>query len=697
MFETISLWSHATAAALFGVLMIVCGREAFYDHRRFAMPIACAATAFWALTVAFAGRTGYAAHIGQAVRNLGWLGYMYALWRQGGGTQRAITLIALYLTLAVVILLGLAASLTPAFLEGSPRLLSAAFFSTVILNMMMTVSALMLVHNLYTAATNDARTVIRLPMIALSIMWVYDLNLFTISYLSGFWSVELLSLRGLAVALTAPLYALSAVQNGRKTISLSRTATFQSLSLVAIGGYLVVMVLVSSIIQAIAADYARIAQVAFVFGSSVAALLLLPSPRFRAWFKVKLSKHLFQHRYDYRAEWLRFTDTIGRPSDDGASLDVRIIQALADITESPGGVLLVPTETGLLTGQARWNWTGGEIPAQAASADIASYFLATGRIAEIDAVRSETKSGDDQASAVPQWLIHEPTAWAMVPLVHFNRLSGVVILQRPLIDRTLDWEDFDLLRVVGRQLASYIAEARGQETLAHVQQFDEFNRRFAFIMHDIKNLVSQLSLVTRNAEKHAGNPDFQADMIATLKSSTARMNEMLARLSQHNRVETKVPVATETGPLVEHVAASKRLGHPIVLSGDLATFVLADPARLSQALSHLVQNAIDASAPSEPVTISVKRIRDETVIEVADQGCGMSTQFIRHQLFKPFSSTKNAGFGIGAFEARSLITAMNGRIDVTSREGEGSVFRIVLPSDDGTQFTYELEQEAKVA
>jgi putative PEP-CTERM system histidine kinase len=253
--------------------------------------------------------------------------------------------------------------------------------------------------------------------------------------------------------------------------------------------------------------------------------------------------------------------------------------------------------------------------------------------------------------------------------------------------RTLDWEDFDLLRVVGRQVSSYLAEARGQEALADAQQFDEFNRRFAFIMHDIKNLVSQLSLVTRNAEKHAGNPDFQADMIATLKNSTARMNDLLARLSQHNKVRAEDPKAIDASPLIERVAAAKRIAHPIVISGESRMFLVADPARLEQALLHLVQNAIDASPSIEPVTIAVRQIEGDAVIEVRDHGIGMSGHFIRHSLFKPFASTKDGGFGIGAFEARSLVAAMGGTLDVTSREGEGSVFRITLPIARENSFT----------
>jgi len=127
------------------------------------------------------------------------------------------------------------------------------------------------------------------------------------------------------------------------------------------------------------------------------------------------------------------------------------------------------------------------------------------------------------------------------------------------------------------------------------------------------------------------------------------------------------------------VAATKRPVHPVVVSGDGGQIVLADPPRLEQALSHLIQNAIDASPPTEPVTVNIQRLNREVAIAVCDNGCGMSATFIRERLFRPFTSTKDGGFGIGAYEARALILAMGGRIEVTSREGVGSSFSIILP------------------
>jgi putative PEP-CTERM system histidine kinase len=267
----------------------------------------------------------------------------------------------------------------------------------------------------------------------------------------------------------------------------------------------------------------------------------------------------------------------------------------------------------------------------------------------------------------------------VVPLIHFDRLAGAIVLARPPVDRALDWEDFDLLGVAGRQAASYIAEARTQAALADAQRFDEFNRRFAFIMHDLKNMVSQLTLVARNAERHADNPAFRADMVATLTETSNRMNALLARLSQHHgaRGEPRRPVALLD--LAERIANARRAQHPVTADGDPHVLANADCSALETLLSHLVQNAIEASGQEAAVALHVSAEDGRAVITVSDRGCGMSPAFMRDQLFKPFVSAKPGGFGLGAFEARQLAEAMGGTVTVTSREGEGTSFRVTLP------------------
>lgn len=691
MLITLSQWSHAVAAILFGALALWQLQISARDAQQKALVAASLLTAFWGLVTAMAGYQAFASEVAEQCRNAGWLTFMYTLWRQGSHAKRPSTVVSLYIAVGFVMVLETCVQSLSVIWKLPPGLVDTVFLSAMALRMMVAVGALVLVHNLYTAGTPDARAAIRLPMIALAAMWTYDLNLYTISYLARGGSQELFALRGVALSLFAPVFGLAVRDAKNWDIKLSRSVTFQTLSLIAIGAYLIAMVAVTSILELVGGERARIVQIGFVFVASVAALVLLPSGKFRAWFRVKISKHFFRHRYDYRAEWVRFTDTIGRPGEGALPLEVRVVQAIADITESPAGLLLVPDATGALVANARWNWQLADPPVLAASAATANWIASTGRVIELDFVRGA--NDDEEASFMPEWLLSETRAWVIVPLVHFEKLAGVVVLTRPLISRTLDWEDFDLLRVAGRQVASYLAEATGQEELSDARRFDEFNRRFAFIMHDIKNLVSQLSLVTRNAERHADNPEFREDMIATLKNSTARMNDLLARLSQHNKARAQEPRAVPGGAIANNVALAKRMSHPVVVGGQTALFVTADPARLEQALGHLVQNAIDASPATEPVSINLRRFEAEVAFDVIDGGCGMSAAFLREKLFKPFASTKNGGFGIGAFEARSIVAEMGGRIEVVSVEGQGSRFSVFLPLVSESRQIDQFEQQ----
>jgi signal transduction histidine kinase len=81
------------------------------------------------------------------------------------------------------------------------------------------------------------------------------------------------------------------------------------------------------------------------------------------------------------------------------------------------------------------------------------------------------------------------------------------------------------------------------------------------------------------------------------------------------------------------------------------------------------------------VTVRVAQRGSSVIVTIADQGCGMDGDFVRNRLFQPFASTKPDGFGIGSFEARSLIAAMGGRLSVDSRPGRGTTFTIMLTAD----------------
>jgi len=668
---TIILWGHALAALLFAGLALSQLRAGAVSLPRTAFLVALGLTALWALAMAGIGSGDMVTWVAESLRNLGWLGFMFALLRLDMPARRDRAVTTIYGVVALVALVGIGLAVFEASV--GPDIAGPITAARVLLRMMVAVGALVLVNHLYSLVAPAARGGIRMAVIALATMWLADLTLYTAAYLGGDWPQTLVAVRGIVMAAIVPMLAIAVHRNGDWTLNISRTVTWQSLTLVALTIYAMATVLVISTIQTFGGGYARLAQTAFVFGSAAALLTMLSSPVIKAWLRVMVAKHLFRHRYDYRAEWVRFTETLGTPGESAPPLEERIVKAVADLTDSPAGLLLIADGGSLALG-AGWQWQG-EPPASVAGDALARFLGDGAHIVELDTVR-RGRATREELAAVPQWMLDQDAAWAVVPLVHVKALIGAILLARPPIDRSLDWEDFDLLRIAGRQVASYLAEARAHEQLADARRFDEFNRRFAFILHDVKNLVSQLTLVARNAERHADNPEFRADMIATLQDSAGKMNDLLARLSQHHSSRADDPQAVELMRLVERVAKARGGNHPVIVSGTHDALAIADSGRLEQALGHLIQNAIEASAAGEPVTVTVGRAS----IEVADRGTGMNAAFVRDHLFRPFVSTKHGGFGIGAFEARQVIQAMGGTLDVVSREGEGTKFTIGLPA-----------------
>ena len=678
MLANLILWTHALAALLFGALALWAARRREGNVPHLALSFAMGMTALWALAVAGIGAEDMATRVAEALRNLAWFGFMLVLHRRDRGRPP----IALGTVYGVVALVTVAALLLDVVATASPGQVEVQVATAaLLLRMLVAVAALVLVQELHSAVSPTSGAGLRWLVLALGAMWFVDFNAIAVAYLTTDTPSGVFVARGLGMIAVAVAMAAGFQRKDDWNLQVSRTVAYQSLSLVAIGAYFALLALATSAIATVGGSNARVLQTAFVFGSTAAILTLVSSPWLRAWAKVKLAKHFFRHRYDYRAEWMRFTETLGAP-EGAATLDERIVKAVADLTDSPAGLLLVPEGAGLGVGTG-WKW---EAPAGTADAALAQHLAATGRILELDRLRG---TDSVEAAIVPQWMLDLPEAWALVPLAHFGALAGAIVLARPPVRRALDWEDFDLLKVAGRQVASYLAEARAQEALADAQRFDEFNRRFAFILHDIKNLVSQLTLTARNAERHADKPEFRADMVETLKSSAEKMTALLARLSQHGHVRAETLRAVEIVPLVERLAAARRGQHPVAVAGARAAVALADPVGVEQLLGHLVQNAVEASAPHEPVTLAVAADGAAVTVDVIDKGVGMSPAFVRDKLFKPFVSSKPGGFGIGAFEARQLAAAMEGRLEVISREGAGSRFRLVLKAAHAADVTVE--------
>ena len=680
-------WVGSLGSVLFALGALVSGVGALWIARfgsadrsdRWAGVAALALTANWCFAAASFPPDRLIVALTEIARNFAWIFVLFRHFANDGRDESLRLVRPVAVALAIVEASQLVLLVLAQRYAQWPALSLMVFETASILRALVAVGALVLIHNLYVGAALSSRRLLRWNAAAMAGMWAFALNFYTLSYLTGSVPSELADLRGLAAAIIAVPFAIGYTAGAAGLeFKPSRTLAFRSLSLLVIGAYFALMLVLANWLDLLERDVRSLTQVGLFIAVAALALIWLPSRRVRGWLRVTAIKHLFKHRYDYRNEWIRFTNTIGRTGFDETSLQERAIKALADITDSPSGLLLVPDEDGSLVLGAEWRWRGLEVPSCAMPGELAVILEREGLILDFDEVR-EGAQHHGELPFVPEWLREEQRAWAAVPLLHFDRLVGVVVLSRPAIERDLDWEDFDLLGIVGRQLASYLAEQTGQVALSEASRFDEFNRRMAFVMHDIKNLSSQMSLLMRNAELHADKPEFRKDMLVTLRNSADKLNLLLARLGRYGtgaREEVEVlDLAAVAKGLVTQFSGS----HPVTVSRAEPAIVLGHREGLDQALVHLVQNAIDASLDETPVTLEVFSDGITGQIHVVDQGKGMSPAFVRGGLFKPFVSSKDGGFGIGAYEARETVRAMGGRLEVESREGLGTRFSVSLP------------------
>ncbi|HEX7740809.1 MAG TPA: PEP-CTERM system histidine kinase PrsK, partial [Sphingobium sp.] len=428
MLQFVGDWGHALAAILFAALgiFILRHRDDAVEPRLLATALLL--TSCWSLYVSFGGVDKPLTGIGENIRNAAWLLLLFAMLRREA-TMRAGSMVAIgsvYAAVAGLIALQTFTDLIWRELPILSELHRTLFHVSLVLHMMTAIGGLMLVHNLYISAPAWRRGGVPLLLGAIAAMWTYDLSLYAICYFAVDRANEIYALRGLLMALLAPVIAVSMRRDMAGRLQLSRALTFRSLSFVALALYVILLSMAAVMIELIAGPYARLVEIGGVFFLAVSALVLLPSPQMRALWKVQIVKHFFQHRYDYRTEWMRFGDTIGRAGDNGLPLGERVAKAVADITESPAAILMLRADDGALAFEAQWNWPGDLAQAAAVPAPLAALIEKSGWIIDVD--RQED-------AAMPDWIGQDSRTWALAPLIHFDRLIGAILLARPPIDR----------------------------------------------------------------------------------------------------------------------------------------------------------------------------------------------------------------------------------------------------------------------
>ncbi|MGH8232852.1 MAG: XrtA/PEP-CTERM system histidine kinase PrsK, partial [Rhodanobacteraceae bacterium] len=523
------------------------------------------------------------------------------------------------------------------------------------------------------------RLALKFLVIALGVLFAYDIFLYSYAMLYRQFNMSAWAARGFIDALLVPLLLVAAARNPEWSldVGVSRRAVFYSTSLMVIAFYILATAIGGYYVRLYGGDWGRVAEITLVCFALLIVVLIAFSGQARSRLRVFLHKNFFSFRHDYREEWLRLTATL---SASDMELSLRAVRAMAQIMDSPAGVLFMRGETEAFVPEARWNMPA---PADLAfPANLPAFELMRERRWIYD-LSEPTPLGDERLHAPPE-LTRLPRAWLLVPLVLEDRLVGFVVLAQARARRAFDWEDIDLLRAAGDQVAATLAQAADARRLAEARQFEGFNRLTAFLMHDLKNLAAQQSLLLQNAERHKHNPAFVDDMLTTVANSVRRVSRLLEQLrgdvaapATHGRVQLAAVIDKALG---ECRAQSPR---PEYHPAAEALWVRADADQLATVLGHVIRNAQDAAETDGRVTLTVKHASGHAAIEIEDDGAGMDEDFIRNRLFKPFFTTKaSKGMGIGAYQAREYVHSLGGTMSVNSTPGQGTRFVIQLPLAD---------------
>ena len=684
--ELITAWSYGLAACVYAAFAVYLAAGWNAGLRSRSLFVATALSALWGTTCLVFAVTGKAIFLAGGLladvfRYGGWYFFIFVLLRpdspgnagREGWLRRlkgvALALLVVGVVAQVMVALGLGATFQPQRLA-------------MLDSLALTVFALMLVEQLFRSVVADSRWSIKPLCVGVGGAVLFDLYLYSDALLFNRIDADAFSIRGFIHALVVPLVVVSTMRSRdwKNRLVLSQRAALQSASLVAVGVYLLFMAAAGYYVRYFGGEWGRAFQLALLFASLLVLGMLSLSGSLRAKLRVLIGKNFFAYRYDYREEWLRFTNALSS-QEEVSEMGQHVVKGLADMVESPAGMLWLKDHSGrFFAPYARWNMP--ELAeTEPADSPMCGFLEESGWIVNLEEYRS--LPGRYDRFDLPGWLAEVPNAWLIVPLASGSRVIGFVILGTARTRIDVDWEVIDLLKTAGRQAGAFLGQVQAAEALLEARKFDAFNRMSAFVVHDLKNIVAQLSLMLKNAERHRDNPEFQKDMLMTVEHSVERMRQLMMQL-RDGATPIDGPRGVDLGDAVRRIQTAKAAqGRTVDVEFDGQKLVAkGHEERVERVIGHIVQNALDATEKEGRVWIRLARQDASALLEIGDTGHGMSQDFVRDRLFKPFQTTKPAGMGIGAYESFQYVQELGGKVSVDSEVDVGTRVSLLLPLFD---------------
>jgi putative PEP-CTERM system histidine kinase len=449
--------------------------------------------------------------------------------------------------------------------------------------------------------------------------------------------------------------------------------------MVIVGVYLLVLGFVGEGMRYFGETFGRNLTVILAFAGAILLMSILLSEKVRRRTKVYINKHFYAgNKHDYREEWIKLTSRFS------------LCAALSDVQES---ILTVFAETFGVAGaslylQSREDRRYTRVSELAMpispveiriSEELYNYFSQRERVLNIT-------DGEFTLSASELSTFNQAGAWLVIPLISNNKVIGLAMFREQIVPEILIYDDFDLMKVLARQAAQAITNLRLSEEVVEMRAMAAVSRISTFVIHDLKNLTTGLSLCVDNAEEYIGNPNFQKDAITTMRNTLFKMKDLMQRLKSIPEKAALVVKVSNIDLLSREVVAefSKMRPKRVVYKG-APVYSCVDGEEIKKVIVNLIQNALEASIEKGTVLVETRKENNHVCIQVSDTGSGMTDDFMKNYLFKPFRTTKKAGLGIGLYQCRQIVEAHDGRIEVQSDPGKGSVFTTCLPVVDAVE------------
>lgn len=552
---------------------------------------------------------------------------------------------------------------------------------------MMVVSAVLIITNFewtFRAAVGTARWKIKYA--ALGVLLLFGVRIFSSSEVILFAAdnVQLIVLNSAALSVACLLFGVWAYRSRLSDADLypSTAALHKSFTALLAGAYLVVVGVSAKLVAALGGDESFPVKALFILVALVGLGMLCLSDRVGQATRRFVTQHLKRPSHDYRAVWTNFTQRTTAVLDrqEFARAAVKVLSETFEVL-SVTLWLVQPSRNSLTLAASSaldpaFDGQGG-LPSELLP-ELARLFSAGPQPVDIDC--SAEPWCQSLRGSNPAFFPKGGHRYCL-PLISRGEVLGLIVLGDRVRGMLFSAEDLELLKCLGDQISAGICNLNLSERLVSAKEIEAFQLMSAFLVHDLKNTASALSLTLQNLPIHFENPAFREDALRTLAKSVGRVNELIGRLTTLRQKLELNPAPADLNQVVTAAleAAGESPAITIVRHLQPMPSFSMDRSQVESVVVNLVLNAREALGNRGEIRIETSRENGWALLTVADTGCGMTPEFLAHSLFKPFKTTKRNGLGIGMFQVKAIVEAHGGRIAAHSQLGKGTTFQIWLP------------------